>query len=348
MTEERREAERVEPLFRRRLVDPDPGLPEDRLEPACVPDRRGLVQVQRVLRRPREQELEDIRRAIEGRGQDERPVRGAHAEERRVPVQDRARLREIVLLRRRQQLFRVPHRAPLPESGRERGLAPINVATAHVTTCVSPHDGHMTSIGRRLVDRSIGLPQRRQVIDIGEVGVDGTGPSGGGGGTALPPIGPKPPPTRLQRPITASRRTRNKTLRTIAKTGKPATSVDQNAFPDGPTWTVWNALAPVLISLANTTRPPFPVPPGIVRKRSALALVVMAETLADAIDRDHRNWLGSDAGPFAVRVRRAGTLPAAAYHARAKLTPRTKPVAWLIIASAWVLFPRSVAVTRNV
>ena len=41
----------------------------------------------------------------------------------------------------------------------------------------------MTSIGRRLVDRSIGLPQRRQVIDIGEVGAEGTGPSGGGADT---------------------------------------------------------------------------------------------------------------------------------------------------------------------
>ena len=164
----------------------------------------------------------------------------------------------------------------------------------------------------------------------------------------MPPSSPKPPPRRLQSPITATRRTRNKTLRTIAKTGKPATSVDQNALPVGPTWTVWNALAPVFNSLANTTSPPFPVPPGIVRKRSALALVVMAETLADAIDRDHRNWLGSDAGPFAVRVRRAWTVSPAAYDARSKLIPRTKPVAWLIVASAWVLFPRSVAVTRNV
>src|SRR5438093_1238019 len=53
MTEERREAERVEAFLLVRLVDPDPGLPEDRLEPACVPDRRGLVQVQRALRRRR-------------------------------------------------------------------------------------------------------------------------------------------------------------------------------------------------------------------------------------------------------------------------------------------------------
>src|SRR5207249_1754668 len=93
-------------------------------------------------------------------------------------------------------------------------------STAHVTTCVSPHDGHMTSIGRRLVDRSIGFPHRRQVIDMGDVGDVGTGPSaGGGGGTALPPSSPKPPPRRLQSPITATRRTRNKTLRTIATTG---------------------------------------------------------------------------------------------------------------------------------
>src|SRR5438093_11769381 len=82
-------------------------------------------------------------------------------------------------------------------AGRERGLAPMNVANVQVTTCVSPHDGHMTSIGRRLVDRSIGFPQRRQVIDMGEVGDVGTGPSaGGGGGTALPANSPNPPPSR--------------------------------------------------------------------------------------------------------------------------------------------------------
>src|SRR2546427_8162763 len=77
----------------------------------------------------------------------------------------------------------------------------------HVTTWVSPHEGHMTSIGRRLVDRSIGLPQRRQVIDIGEVGAERTGPSGGGGGAAaLPPIGPKPAPTLSQGAMTMSSR----------------------------------------------------------------------------------------------------------------------------------------------
>src|SRR5712691_3282349 len=179
----------------------------------------------------------------------------------------------------------------------------------------------MTSMGRRLVDRSIGLPQRRQVIDIGEVGAERTGPSGGGGGTAaLPPIGPKPPPPRLQTAITAIRSRRNRTLRTIPKTGKPPTSLDQNELPVGPTWTVWNALAPVVID----------------------------ETEADAVDRDQRNWLGSDAVPFAVRMRCAWTVSPAAYEVFSKLRPRTKPAAWEIVACAWVLFPRSVAVTWNV
>src|SRR5437867_6161703 len=153
----------------------------------------------------------------------------------------------------------------------------------------------MTSMGRRLVDRSIGLPQRRQVIDIGEVGADWTGPSGGGGGTAaLPPIGPKPPPDRLHIAMTAIRSRRNSTLRTIAKTGTPPTSVDQNELPVGPTWTVWTALAPGFNSFANTSRPPFPVPAGIVRKRSVAGPVVMAEAEADAADKDQRDCLGSD------------------------------------------------------
>src|SRR5881296_2673063 len=60
MTEERREAERVEAFLLVRLVDPDARLPEDRLQPAGVPDRRGLIQVQRVFRRPGEQQLDDV------------------------------------------------------------------------------------------------------------------------------------------------------------------------------------------------------------------------------------------------------------------------------------------------
>src|SRR2546427_12160728 len=75
---------------------------------------------------------------------------------------------------------------------------------AHVTTWVSPHEGHMTSIGRRLVDRSIGLPHRRQVIDMGDVGGGWTGPSGGGGGAPFRPHRPTPPLTRRHRPVTAT------------------------------------------------------------------------------------------------------------------------------------------------
>src|SRR2546428_14045397 len=74
----------------------------------------------------------------------------------------------------------------------------------YVTTWVSPHEGHMTSIGRRLVDRSIGLPQRRQGIDMGEVGGGWTGPSGGGGGGPLGPLRPAAPPTPPPRPLTAN------------------------------------------------------------------------------------------------------------------------------------------------
>src|SRR2546427_1311362 len=112
----------------------------------------------------------------------------------------------------------------------------------HVTTWVSPHEGHMTSIGRRLVDRSIGLPQRRQVIDMGDVGGVWTGPSGGGGGTPFAPIGARAPPTRLHSPITAIRSSRDRTPRTVPKTGAPPTSVDPKPVPDAPARAGWNAL----------------------------------------------------------------------------------------------------------
>src|SRR2546428_13089235 len=84
----------------------------------------------------------------------------------------------------------------------------------YVTTWVSQHEGHMTSIGRRLVDRSIGLPQRRQVIDMGDVGGVLTGPSGGGGGRPFPPPRGRPPPTPPPTPITpysGGRTTRRRT-----------------------------------------------------------------------------------------------------------------------------------------
>src|SRR5437879_11442894 len=154
----------------------------------------------------------------------------------------------------------------------------------------------MTSIGRRLVDRSIGLPQRRQVIDMGDVGGFWTGPSGGGGGTPFAPIGARPPPTHLHSPITAIRSRRNRTPRTMPKIGTPPTSVDQNPFPDPPTWTVWNALAPVFNSFAKTSSPPFPVPCGIRMERSAVDPVVMAEADGEEIDRDQRKRLGWTGG----------------------------------------------------
>src|SRR5947209_18599836 len=118
----------------------------------------------------------------------------------------------------------------------------------------------MTSIGRRLVDRSIGLPQRRQVIDMGDAGGVWTGPSGGGGGVPFAPIGARPPPTRLHSPITAIRSRRNRTPRTMPKLGTPPTSVDQNAGPDPPTCTVWNALAPGLNSFPTTRQAAPPAP----------------------------------------------------------------------------------------
>src|SRR2546427_11187464 len=97
----------------------------------------------------------------------------------------------------------------------------------YVTTWVSPHEGHMTSIGRRLVDRSIGLPQRRQVIDMGDVGGVWTGPSRGGGGDPFPPLGARPPPTPLHNPIPPIRGSTNRTPRTMPKTGTPPTSGGQ-------------------------------------------------------------------------------------------------------------------------
>src|SRR2546425_9450886 len=87
----------------------------------------------------------------------------------------------------------------------------------YVTTWVSPHEGHMTSIGRRLVDRSIGLPQRRQVIDMGDAGGVWTGPSGGGGGAPLAPLRAGPPPPRPPNPITPVRSSKDTTPRTMPK-----------------------------------------------------------------------------------------------------------------------------------
>src|SRR2546426_11216277 len=94
----------------------------------------------------------------------------------------------------------------------------------YVTIWVSPHEGHMTSIGRRLVDRSIGLPQRRQVIDMGDVGGGWTGPSGGGGGTPFAPIGAGPPPARPPSPLPPLRGSRDKSPRAMPETGAPPTS----------------------------------------------------------------------------------------------------------------------------
>src|SRR5256712_5137022 len=128
-------------------------------------------------------------------------------------------------------------------SGPESRWSAYERCAAHVTTGVSPHEGHMTSIGRRLVDRSIGLPHRRQVIDMGDVGGVWTGPSGGGGGPPFAPIGATPPPTRLHSPITAIRSSRNRTPRTMPKTRTPPDSVGQNPLSDAPTLTRWNWLA---------------------------------------------------------------------------------------------------------
>src|SRR2546426_2292982 len=96
-------------------------------------------------------------------------------------------------------------------SGPEIRWSAYERCAAHVTTWVSPHEGHMTSIGRRLVDRSIGLPHRRQVIDMGDVGGVWTGPSGGGGGAPFPPHGPRAPPPPPPSPITPHKSRRDKT-----------------------------------------------------------------------------------------------------------------------------------------
>src|SRR2546428_11037498 len=109
----------------------------------------------------------------------------------------------------------------------------------------------MTSIGRRLGDRAIGLPRRRQVSDMGDVGGVWTGPSGGGGGTPFAPIGATPPPPRPHSPITPVRSRRNKTPRAMPKNRTPPTSGDQNPSPHPPTRTAREALAPGLKSVAH-------------------------------------------------------------------------------------------------
>src|SRR2546425_13364387 len=102
----------------------------------------------------------------------------------------------------------------------------------------------MTSIGRRLVDRSIGLPQRRQVIDMGDVGGGWTGPSGGGGGTPFAPLGAAAPPPRLPSPITPIRGRRDKTPRTKPQNGAPPTAGGPQPVPRPPTRDVRNTRAP--------------------------------------------------------------------------------------------------------
>src|SRR5439155_17281350 len=94
------------------------------------------------------------------------------------------------------------------------GPASKNIAL-YVTTCVSPHDGHITSIGRLLVVISTGFPQRRHAIDIGADAGAWTGPGPGGGRAAL---GPKrlPPPVRRHSPRTATSSRRNRRPRTTA------------------------------------------------------------------------------------------------------------------------------------
>ena len=111
VSEERGEPERGEALLLVRLVDPHAGLSQDRLEAPLVPDRRGLVEVQRILRRTVEQRLDRVRRVVIHRRQHERAVRGVHPKERGITVQDRGQLRRIVLLGGLEQVVFVPHRS---------------------------------------------------------------------------------------------------------------------------------------------------------------------------------------------------------------------------------------------
>src|SRR3989454_7077234 len=101
----------------------------------------------------------------------------------------------------------------------------MKVATGHVTTCVSPHEGHMTSIGRRLVVRSIGFPHRRQLTDIGVAVGACVAPSGGGGGVPRW-RNRKPPPVRRQSPTTPTSTSRKRSPRAIAENGGPPTAGD--------------------------------------------------------------------------------------------------------------------------
>src|SRR3989442_15081222 len=116
----------------------------------------------------------------------------------------------------------------------------------YVTTWVSPHEGHMTSIGRRLVDRSIGLPQRRQVIDMGDVGGVWTGPSGGGGGAPFAPPRAGAPPPPPPHPITPIRRRGDKKPGAMAENGAAPTAGGQKPVPQPPAPAGWDALAPGL------------------------------------------------------------------------------------------------------
>src|SRR5207247_9688324 len=122
---------------------------------------------------------------------------------------------------------RSPHRpsAPRPRVRLRRSSSPpseagrwgrrVRTLPLYVTTWVSPHDGHMTSIGRLLVVISIGFPQRGHAIDIGADAGACTGPAPGGGRAAL---GPKrlPPPVRRHSPRTATSSRRNRRPRTTA------------------------------------------------------------------------------------------------------------------------------------
>src|SRR5205809_7856250 len=98
--------------------------------------------------------------------------------------------------------------------GGSMGPASKNLAL-YVATWVSPHDGHMTSIGRLLVVISIGFPQRGHAIDIGAEAGAWTGPAPGGGRAALGP-NRLPPPVRRHSPRTATSSRRNRRPRTTA------------------------------------------------------------------------------------------------------------------------------------